>query len=92
MPSSNAPSANTSETFTIAAEPQYIGFVTEIGVNYIKTNGIPSAGGGFYTFFKNNSVNSSSIIGEWAEVTIKNNSKEKAEIFTLGSEIAISSK
>ena len=84
--------ANPGETFTKAAAPQYIGFITEIGVNYIKTDGTPNADGGFYTFLKNNSINSSSIIGEWAEVTIKNNSKEKAEIFTLGSEIAMSSK
>ena len=85
--------ANPGETFTTAVTgPQYIGFITEVGVNHIKTDGTPNAGGGFYTFLKNNSINSSSIIGEWAEVTIKNNSKEKAEIFTLGSEIAMSSK
>ena len=84
--------AGTGETFDIAGAPQYIGPITEIGVDYIKTSGTPTSTGGFYTFLKDNSINSSSVIGEWAEVTIKNNSTKKAEIFALSSEIAVSSK
>ena len=41
---------------------------------------------------KNSKVNISSIVGEYAEVTLKNNSTAKAELFSLGSEVALSSK
>ena len=71
--------------------PILVGSITDIGSNYIETDGTPTSGH-FFMFLKDNRVNSSSIIGEYSEVTLKNNSKEQAELFSLGSEIAISSK
>lgn len=46
----------------------------------------------FIMFVKNTEVNISGLVGYYAEVEIKNNSKEKAEMFSVGSEISPSSK
>ena len=43
-------------------------------------------------FSKDNRVNTSSIVGYYAEVALENNSKEKIELFAVGSEISQSSK
>jgi hypothetical protein len=46
-----------------------------------------------YIFFsKDNVANMSSLLGYYAEVKFKNNSKTEAELFALGSEIVESSK
>ena len=46
----------------------------------------------FIMFAKDTKVNISGLVGYYAEVEIKNNSKEKAEMFSIGSEISPSSK
>jgi len=46
----------------------------------------------FYSFAKNKSVNTSSLLGYYAQVDFVNNSRHKAELFSVGSEIAESSK
>jgi len=46
----------------------------------------------FIMFNKECSINMSGLVGYFAEVKIKNNSREKAEIFCLSSEITVSSK
>lgn len=46
----------------------------------------------FISFLKNNEVNKKSVKGYYAEVKFVNNSKEKAELFSVGSEISESSK
>ena len=46
----------------------------------------------FIMFAKDSSVNLSGLTGYYAEVEIRNNSKVNAEMFTIGSEITISSK
>tara|TARA_R100001443_G_scaffold25472_2_gene38349 strand:+ start:12985 stop:13314 length:330 start_codon:yes stop_codon:yes gene_type:complete len=46
----------------------------------------------FIMFSKNTSVNNSSLLGYYAEVKLTNNSRDKAELFTLGSEVIESSK
>ena len=46
----------------------------------------------FLMFGKDTSTNISGLVGYFAEVKIKNNSREKAEIYCLSSEITISSK
>jgi len=46
----------------------------------------------FIMFNKECSINMSGLVGYFAEVKIKNNSREKAEIFCLSSEITQSSK
>ena len=46
----------------------------------------------FIAFRKNNKVNLTSLKGYFAEAKLTNNSKEKAELFSVGSEIVINSK
>ena len=46
----------------------------------------------FIFFGKDNRANMTSLLGYYAEVEVKNNSTEKAEIFAMGSEIFESSK
>ena len=52
---------------------------------------VPSAND-FIMFNKDCSANISGLVGYFAEVKIKNNSREKAEIFRLSSEVTVSSK
>lgn len=48
---------------------------------------------GDYVFFsKNKNVNTSSLLGYYADVKFENNSKGKVELFSIGSEISESSK
>jgi len=46
----------------------------------------------FISFLKNNKFNKKSVKGYYAEVKFINNSNEKAELFSIGSEISESSK
>jgi len=48
--------------------------------------------GSFIMFSKDNKANMSSILGYYAEVEFKNNSKTKAELFSVGTEVFESSK
>ena len=48
--------------------------------------------GDFIMFAKDTSINLSGLIGYYAEVKINNNSTDKAEMFSIASEITISSK
>ena len=43
-------------------------------------------------FAKDSSINLSGLVGYYAEVKIKNNSTEKAEMFSIASEVTPSSK
>tara|TARA_B100001059_G_C17774969_1_gene550701 strand:+ start:1013 stop:1414 length:402 start_codon:yes stop_codon:yes gene_type:complete len=48
---------------------------------------------GDYIFFgKNTEIETSGVAGYYAEVTMKNNSTEKAELFAVSSEVTVSSK
>ena len=71
-----------------------IGEITEIGSNFIRIEDPFStpAAGDFLMFSKDKSVNNTSLLGYYAEVKLSNNSIDKAELFTLGSEIVPSSK
>ena len=46
----------------------------------------------YYFFIKDSSVNTSGLLGYYSEVQIKNASTDKAELFSIGSEIFESSK
>ena len=46
----------------------------------------------FIMFAKDTSINLSGLVGYYAEVKINNNSTDKAEMFSIASEITISSK
>ena len=53
------------------------------------TNIVPSA---FISFAKEKKINTSSLLGYYADVNFVNDSKAKAELFSVGSEIVESSK
>ena len=76
--------------------PEYVGNVESISGSKITIPdriGIPQPTyDSFLMFSKDKNVNNTSLIGYYAEVKLKNNSTEKAELFTLSSEIAESSK
>jgi hypothetical protein len=81
---------NYSNNFTI------IGVITDIsplqGVITIEEElNIPNEGD-FIMFSKSKAANNTSLLGYYAEVKMNNNSEEAAELFSLSSEIAISSK
>lgn len=46
----------------------------------------------YISFAKDKQVNSSSLVGYYAEVKFTNNSKDKIELFSVGSEVSESSK
>ena len=48
--------------------------------------------GAFILFSKNSSINQSSLLGYYADFKFENNSKEKIELFSMGSEVTTSSK
>ena len=72
-----------------------IGPVQTIADNYIVCNATGNLSGltqNSYIFFgKDNSKNTSGIIGYYAEVNLKNSSTDHAELFAVNSEIFISS-
>jgi|TARA_R110001592_G_scaffold357040_1_gene659682 hypothetical protein len=62
-----------------------------ISVNSIANIPLPNTGD--YLFFaKNTSINTSGIMGYYAEVEMINDSTEQAELFTVSSEVSESSK
>tara|TARA_R110001583_G_scaffold51968_2_gene161685 strand:+ start:2237 stop:2572 length:336 start_codon:yes stop_codon:yes gene_type:complete len=87
-----ATSNNTANTEDIVK----IGEVKEINNNTIVVDSISSTladiDGFFIMFSKNNKVNLGDLKGYYAEVKFVNNSKDKAELFSVGSEINESSK
>jgi len=74
-----------------------LGIVTSIGptdINVIfdeSTVAIPNIGD-YIMFQKNEEVNSSSIIGYYADINFVNYSTDKIELFSIGSEVTESSK
>ena len=64
---------------------------TSINVDETIGNGVPSPDD-FIMFAKDTSINLSGLVGYYAEVKINNNSTDKAEMFSIASEITISSK
>ena len=76
-------------------EIKKIGPVQSIADNYIVCDATGNLSGltqTSYIFFgKDNSKNTSGIIGYYAEVSLSNNSKDHAELFAVNSEIFISS-
>jgi len=46
----------------------------------------------FIFFSKDNTANASSLLGYYMDVTLENNSRSKAELFSVGSEFSQSSK
>jgi len=93
-------SPNSDIEYGIASDtPIYIGTVKNINSNNIvvttdnNTGTLPTGTSSEFAMFqKSSEVNVSSLSGYYASVTLSNNSEEKAELFTLSSEVSISSK
>ena len=88
-------SINTSTSITNSSkEVQKIGEITEIDNMSITIETFVSTPplGAFIMFSKDKRVNNTSLVGYYAEVKLSNNSTDKAELFTLNSEITASSK
>jgi len=78
-----------------ATDPILIGDITDISFNTIQVNntsGMSPTASDFIMFAKESSINVSGLVGYFAEVELRNNSKEKAEIYTVSSDITVSSK
>ncbi len=58
----------------------------------LPTPATPGVSGDYIMFSKNKEVNSSSIKGYYAEVKLVNASREKIELFSIGSDVSESSK
>jgi len=65
------------------------GFIVKIV--YDDTIALPTTSD-YISFAKDKQVNSSSLVGYYAEAKFINNSKEEAELFSVGSEVTESSK
>ena len=79
------------------ATPTLIGSIEVItGTSITIDNVIPMTtldnAGDFIMFAKDSSINLSGLVGYYAEVYIKNNSTEKAEMFSIASGVTPSSK
>jgi hypothetical protein len=81
-------------TSNFGSSPEVLGPVTEIGHNYIIIDSSVSTvdDGDFIMFSKNKEVNNNSLLGYYAEVKLRNNSTDKIELFSLGSQVTESSK
>ena len=77
-----------------SSDKELLGEITEIGHNYIMVDSSNSVvdDGDFIMFSKNKEVNNNSLLGYYAEVKLTNNSTDKIELFSLGSEVTESSK
>ena len=81
-----------------AGSPELIGKITNIGLDYIEidnvqnSNTLPDYPNTFLMFSKDTRVNKNSLIGYYAEIELENNSTDKIELFSLGSEVTQSSK
>jgi len=62
-----------------------------IVANYTSGNPIPSIGN-FIMFAKDRSVNMSSLLGYFAKFRIRNNSQDKAEMYSIAVDVVESSK
>ena len=63
-----------------------------VTVQYDDTLTSPPADGDFISFAKDKTINTSSLLGYYASVKFVNNSTDKVELFSIGSEISESSK
>ncbi len=89
------PDGTSSSQDSSVNSPTLVGQVSNItSGGYIEIDNAFStpASGDFVMFSKNKAVNNTSLIGYFAEVKLRNNSKEKAELFALSSEVVESSK
>lgn len=66
--------------------------IGSIIVSYDNSTASPPGAGDYISFVKDKQINTSSLLGYYLQADFVNNSKKKAELFSVGSEIAESSK
>ena len=71
-----------------------IGKITSVGISHIVVDSFTNTppADAFLMFSKDKVANNTSLVGYFAEVKLINDSTDKAELFSLGSEITPSSK
>lgn len=73
-----------------------LGYMSNIQNNIIEVDSTyatnPMQNGDYVSFAKEKKINTSSLVGYYASVKLVNNSTDKAELFSIGSEISESSK
>ena len=75
------------------SDPEIISEISAIGKNFIIVPTNPGiTADDFIMFSKNKAVNNSSLLGYYAEVKLSNDSTDKVELFSIGSEVTQSSK
>lgn len=79
-------------SFTSGAAVSTIDVLYDSSVDSTGTQILPSPTGGEFLMFERDKVNTSGLIGYYADVQFVNNSREYAELFSVGSEIFESSK
>lgn len=96
--------SNTISTETVEGVPSSdsinLGAVSTIGSNYIMCEAVFDASdidnmqatNGFILFQKNPNVNETGLKGYYAEISMRNFTNHKAELFSVGSEVHLSSK
>ena len=77
--------------------PEHVGIILEVGFDYIVVDKDPSnppdiTQGDYISFAKRIEANDSSLKGYYADITFKNSSHNKIELFAISSDINISSK
>ena len=83
----------TPDTSGYNSDPEIIGKISAIGKNFIIVPTNPGiTADDFIMFSKNKAVNNSSLLGYYAEVKLSNDSTDKVELFSIGSEVTQSSK
>ena len=96
-------SPNASITYSVTGDPIYIGTVKSISnsnqnkhvvITTDNNTGVLPSGTGseFFMFQKSSEVNVSSLSGYYASIKLSNDSDGKAELFSLSSEVSLSSK
>lgn len=87
-------SSNNASIKNSGDDPIELGKITRIneGSIHVDTIGSGFQIGDFVMFSKNKLANNTSLLGYYADVKLVNNSTDKAELFSIGSEISQSSK
>lgn len=87
---------NSTVTQGITSNVTKLGIITNITSTSVnvkhQASVLPPPAGAYIMFEKDKQVNSSSLIGYYAEVELVNNSDDKIELFSLGSEVSENSK
>ena len=82
-------------TFGITSQPKSCGTIVGLSGDSIIVDGNITdldANGGYFLFAKSIIANETSLKGYYADIKFRNNSTKKAHLFSIGSEVVLSSK